>query len=92
MSTPKVILYYIFTPLSDPSAIKVWQKNLCESLNLKGRIIIAPHGINGTLGGEMDDIKKYIRQTRSYEELWVVKWMILKNTLDKLDPTKVLVR
>ena len=67
MSTPKVILYYIFTPLSDPSAIKVWQKNLCESLNLKGRIIIAPHGINGTLGGEMDDIKKYIRQTRSYE-------------------------
>ena len=67
MNTPKVILYYIFTPLSDPSAIKVWQKNLCESLNLKGRIIIAPHGINGTLGGEMDDIKKYIRQTRSYE-------------------------
>ena len=67
MSTPKVILYYIFTPLSDPSAIKVWQKNLCESLSLKGRIIIAPHGINGTLGGEMDDIKKYIRQTRSYE-------------------------
>ena len=67
MALAKVILYYIFTPLSDPAAIKVWQKNLCESLNLKGRIIVAPHGINGTLGGEMNDLKKYIRQTRSYE-------------------------
>jgi len=64
---PKVILYYIFTPLADPLAIKAWQKTLCQSLNLKGRIIISGHGINGTLGGDMNDLKKYIRQTRSYE-------------------------
>lgn len=67
MAIPKVILYYAFTPLSDPAAIKVWQKSLCQSLNLKGRIIISPHGINGTLGGDIVEIKKYIRQTRSYE-------------------------
>jgi UPF0176 protein len=67
MSIPKVILYYTFTPLPDPAAIKVWQKTLCQGLNLKGRIIISPHGINGTLGGDIDDLKKYIRQTRSYE-------------------------
>lgn len=67
MSISKVILYYIFTPLPDPAAIKVWQKTLCQGLNLKGRIIISPHGINGTLGGDIDDLKKYIRQTRSYE-------------------------
>ena len=67
MNQPKVILYYIFTPLADPAAIKTWQKNLCQSLNLKGRIIISPHGINGTLGGDIDDVKKYIGQTKSYE-------------------------
>ena len=67
MNTPKVILYYLFTPLPDPAAIKAWQKNLCQSLNLKGRIIISPHGINGTLGGQMNDLKKYIRQSRGYE-------------------------
>ena len=67
MNQPKVILYYIFTPLADPAAIKIWQKNLCQSLNLKGRIIISPHGINGTLGGDIDDVKKYIGQTKSYE-------------------------
>lgn len=67
MAIPKVILYYTFTPLSDPAAIRIWQKTLCETLNLKGRIIVSPHGINGTLGGDIDDLKKYIRQTRSYD-------------------------
>ena len=62
-----MILYYTFTPLSDPAAIRIWQKTLCEALNLKGRIIVSPHGINGTLGGDIDDLKKYIRQTRSYD-------------------------
>ena len=71
---PKVILYYGFTPLKDPEAVKVWQKNLCQSLNLKGRIIVSPHGINGTLGGDLPDLKKYVRQTRSYEGFTKMKF------------------
>jgi len=66
MELQKVILYYGFTPVTDPVALKMWQKNLCETLNLKGRILISEHGINGTLGGNMSDLKKYIRQTKEY--------------------------
>lgn len=66
MELQKVVLYYGFTPLSDPAAIRMWQKNLCESLGLKGRILISPHGINGTVGGDMSAVKKYVRSTRSY--------------------------
>ena len=66
MDLAKVILYYCFTPLKDPEAIKVWQKNLCQSLNLTGRIILSPHGINGTLGGAMENLKKYVKETKSY--------------------------
>jgi len=66
MNFNKVILYYGFAPISDPEAVKLWQKTLCESLNIKGRILISPHGINGTLGGAMDDVKKYIKNTRQY--------------------------
>jgi UPF0176 protein len=62
----RIILYYIFIPLSDPVAIKLWQQQLCESLNLKGRIIISKHGINGTLGGDMAALKKYVKNTKSY--------------------------
>ena len=63
---PKVILYYCFTPISDLPAMQFWQQTLCESLGLKGRIIISKHGINGTLGGDMDDLKKYVHKTKLY--------------------------
>jgi UPF0176 protein len=63
---PKVLLYYLFTPLDDPEAVRLWQQTLCESLDLKGRILLSPHGINGTVGGELKNIKRYIKATRSY--------------------------
>lgn len=66
MELQKIILYYGFAPLEDPEAVKLWQKTLCESLGLKGRIIISKHGINGTLGGDMSALKKYVRQTKEY--------------------------
>jgi UPF0176 protein len=62
----KIILYYGFTPLEDPEAVKLWQKTLCETLGLKGRILISKHGINGTLGGDMAALKKYVRQTKEF--------------------------
>ncbi len=76
MELQKVILYYVFTPLKDPDAILVWQRNLCESLGLKGRILISPHGINGTVGGDMSAVKKYIKATKKYPRFKriVFKW------------------
>jgi UPF0176 protein len=66
VDSPKVILYYCFTPLDDPDAIHLWQRELCERLGLKGRILISVHGINGTLGGPMEAVKTYIKHTRRY--------------------------
>ena len=66
MELQKVILYYGFAPVTDPEAVRLWQTTLCESLNLKGRILISRHGINGTLGGAMSDLKKYVKQTKQY--------------------------
>lgn len=62
----KVILYYAFTPISDPDALLLWQQTLASSLGLKGRVIIAPTGINGTLGGDMSALKKYVSATKKY--------------------------
>jgi UPF0176 protein len=66
VSVPKVILFYVFTPLADPDAVRLWQRDLCESLGLKGRILVSKDGINGTVGGELKDVKKYVRKTRQY--------------------------
>ncbi|MEX0934538.1 MAG: rhodanese-related sulfurtransferase [Candidatus Saccharimonadales bacterium] len=62
----KIILYYKFTPVPDPETAKFWQRSLCEKLNLKGRIIIADHGINGTLGGDIDDLKSYVKEMNQH--------------------------
>ena len=55
----KIILYYKFTPVQDPEMTMRWQRELCTRLNLKGRVLIAKHGINGTLGGKLKDLKAY---------------------------------
>lgn len=57
----KVILFYKFVPLPDPQMAMLWQKELCANLGLKGRIIVSPHGINGTLGGNIENLRKYKR-------------------------------
>ena len=66
MSLGKILLFYKFTPIADPQAMRLWQRDLCELLGLTGRILISEHGINGTLGGDMEDCKRYVRKFREY--------------------------
>jgi UPF0176 protein len=62
----KIILYYKFVPVSDPVTIMFWQRALCENLGLLGRIIISKHGINGTLGGDIKNVKQYIKTMNTH--------------------------
>jgi len=72
----KILLYYKFTPIKDTEAMRLWQKTLCEGLNLRGRILISEHGLNGTVGGDLEDLKKYVKATKSYPGFkgTVFKW------------------
>lgn len=69
MSESKILLYYCFTPLADPTAVMLWQRTVCQSLGLRGRILISSAGINGTVGGEIDACRTYVRRTREYPGL-----------------------
>lgn len=66
MATPKIVLFYAFTPLPDPEAIRLWQRDLGEALDLRGRVLISKDGVNGTLGGDVRAVKKWARSFRSY--------------------------
>ena len=66
MALNRIALYYAFTPLADPEAIRLWQRALCEKLGLRGRILVSKDGINGTVGGELGAIKAYVKATREY--------------------------
>lgn len=43
-----------------------WQRELCQRLNLKGRIWIGEEGINGTLGGTTHDTQAYKKELLSH--------------------------
>lgn len=58
----KVILYYKFVPVADPAMTVRWQRELCNRLDLKGRVIVSKHGINGTLGGNIENLREYKRE------------------------------
>ena len=72
----KILLYYKFTPIADPLAVQLWQKTLTESLELRGRILVAARGINGTVGGDIESLKKYIKITKEFPGFkdMVFKW------------------
>jgi len=88
----KVILYYAFTPLDDPEAIRLWQETLCRTLGLKGRILISKHGINGTLGGNMSALKRYVRQTKAYPGFKAIDFKWSEGTGEDFPRLRVRVR
>jgi UPF0176 protein len=72
----KILLYYKFTPVIDPEAVRLWQRVLCEKLGLKGRILLSSQGINGTVGGDIEALKTYVKETKQFAPFkgMVFKW------------------
>ena len=72
----KILLYYKYVTLDNPEAIKQWQKELCQKLDLKGRILVSTEGINGTLAGEEAQVNQYIEETATRDEFKDMEWKV----------------
>jgi UPF0176 protein len=57
----QILLYYKYVPIEEPESLVRSQKELCEDLGLKGRIIVANEGINGTVEGTKEATEEYIK-------------------------------
>ena len=55
-----VILFYKYVDIADPPAFAAAQRELCAELGLKGRVLIAAEGINGTLAGSRGAVERYM--------------------------------
>lgn len=88
----KILLFYIFRPLADPQAIRLWQRELCDRLNLRGRILVSQHGINGTVGGEVESLLTYIKATKSYAPFKGIEFKWSDGHRDDFPRLKVKVR
>ena len=60
-----VILFYKYVAIDDTHSCAAEQRELCGSLGLKGRILIASEGINGTLAGPKEGVDRYVASLRA---------------------------
>jgi UPF0176 protein len=88
----KVILYYKFVPVKDPEMTRRWQRELCLRLNLKGRIIISKHGINGTIGGEIENLRMYKREMNASDTFRGITYKWSNGTGEEFPKLSVKVR
>ncbi|MFZ2877858.1 MAG: rhodanese-related sulfurtransferase, partial [Enterococcus aquimarinus] len=56
----RVLLYYNYTKIENPEQFAKEHLALCKSLGLKGRILVAEEGINGTASGTIEATQQYM--------------------------------
>lgn len=60
MTTYQTLLYYCYATIADAPQFAVDHLKFCDSLGLKGRIIVADEGLNGTVSGTREACKTYM--------------------------------
>lgn len=66
MKKYNILLYYCYTRIDDPEAFREEHHLFCIENNLKGRIIVAHEGLNGTVSGAPADCEKYMTHLKAY--------------------------
>ncbi|GAB3045601.1 oxygen-dependent tRNA uridine(34) hydroxylase TrhO [Virgibacillus ainsalahensis] len=56
----QVLLYYNYVQIEDPESYAAEHLQFCKDLELKGRILVAQEGINGTVSGTVEQTEKYM--------------------------------
>ena len=65
----QVLLYYRYCAIADPEAFAAAHRQLCNQLELRGRILIAAEGINGAVSGTVAATEAYIEVLRRDSQL-----------------------
>jgi len=56
----RILLYYHYTTIEEPEVFAKQHLAFCKSLELKGRILVANEGINGTVSGTEEQTDAYM--------------------------------
>ncbi len=81
-TTYSIILFYKYTHIEDPEALKNAQMALCKHLGLKGRCIVAHEGINATYEGTNEACEEYMAHMKAQPAFADIHWKISKGTDD----------
>lgn len=92
MNNFQVLLFYKYIPIENPVHEMREQKRLCERLGLRGRIIIATEGINGTVEGTVENTEEYMQIIMQDPRFSDINWKKSEGTGNAFPKLKVKVR
>ncbi|OJH20582.1 hypothetical protein BLX88_01995 [Bacillus obstructivus] len=61
----RVLLYYFYTKIENPEEYAAQHLAYCKDLGLKGRVLVANEGINGTLSGPVEQTNQYMEMMKN---------------------------
>lgn len=61
----RVLLYYMYVPIEQPEEFAKEHLAFCQEHDLKGRILIAEEGINGTVSGTIEQTDQYMAMMKN---------------------------
>ncbi len=78
----KIILFYKYAHIDDPKVLRMAQFELAKRLNMKGRMIVAHEGINGTFEGTENACLEYMKIMKADPRFADIHWKISEGTSD----------
>ncbi len=85
-----ILLYYCYADIQDAEAYREEHHLKCLDLNLRGRIIISPEGLNGTVSGTKEECEAYMEYVKSDERFGDTEFKVESH--DKMAFAKLHVR
>jgi UPF0176 protein len=77
-----ILLYYKYTHIEDPEGLKNAQMAFCKARNMKGRIIVAKEGINGTIESTNEACREYMDMMKADPRFADIHWKVSSGTED----------
>lgn len=69
----RILLYYKYVHIDDPEQFAKEHLKFCQELGVKGRILVAEEGLNGTVSGTVEQTQKYMDTLHAdprFADLW----------------------
>lgn len=70
------LLYYKYAPIPNAEQFAEQHLAFCQELGVKGRILIAEEGLNGTISGTPEQCQRYMQAVESDERFKGIHWKI----------------
>ncbi len=83
----KIILFYKFVEIKNPKELMESHLDYCKNLGLKGKVLLASEGINGSVAGTEEQIDSYMAELKKDPRFRDIEFKIeygLENPFDKM--------